>query len=415
MFKYLCLIVFLLSFIPIPINASENEIVIKSFRISGESSTDEYIEIYNPSNMDIDLSGWRLSKKTSSGNVSNLLTTFPAVLIEPNSRLIIAHENCTCNPDLKYSTSSSVSKDNTVVLFSDNGKTVIDKVGMGEASDFEGAPIKNPEKLEIYGRNDLGLDTNHNKNDFKLIYSPPKPKEDKPVEKSNASKKVKQKNHNARLIVTEFLPNPEGSDSENEFIEIKNVGSIVDIGGYYIADTNGSPKTYKIPEDTKLKKGGYLAFYSSKTPISLNNKGDGIEVLDPDKKVIDSSTDDCGKAPEGASYALSKEGWVWTKTPTPGKANIINVVNDDEDDDETDSEVLSMIDESSFDNDSSYENSAESKNDKMFGIVLIVVAIIGAISYTLYANKEKVFEIYNKFRKRNDSIGDKIRKKLKRR
>jgi hypothetical protein len=415
--KVFTIILIILIFLPLQIRASESGVVINSFRISGQSSTDEYIELYNSSDRDINLLGWRLSKKTASGNISNLLTSFPEVYLEPDSNLIIAHENCTCSPDLKYSTSGSIAEDNTVILFSDNGKSIVDKVGFGLAIDFEGSPAQNPNTGEIYGRKNNGLDTDNNKADFHLIYAPPKPKEEpkiNPVSPDKAASNSTEKQSDAKLIVTEFLPNPEGADSEKEFIEIKNIGQVTDIGGYYIADTIGSPKSYKIPEGTILGAGQYLAFYSAKTPISLNNKGDGVEVWDRDKKVIDSSPDDCGKAPEGLSYALSDSGWVWTKTPTPGKANIINPPAPEEiDGQDSEGEVLSMTDTNVLPDQGNEEDDHKTRNDKIFGIVLLIVAIIGTISYTLYTNKEKLVELYNKTRDRNDSLGAKIRKKIK--
>jgi hypothetical protein len=416
MFKIINLLILML-LLPVPIQASEVGIVINSYRISGQSSTDEYIEIYNASNQDINLFGWRLAKKTSSGNSSNLLTTFPEIFIEPDSVLVIGHENCICSPDLIYSTSSSVASDNTIILYSDNGKTVVDKVGFGNAIDFETAPAKNPDDFEIYGRKNNGLDTNNNKADFHLLYTPPKPKEE-PITKTQKpdSKKTTEGKNNfgAKLIVTEFLPNPEGPDSENEFIEIKNVGPRAEIGGYYIADTIGSPKSYKIPEETILESGAYLAFYSAKTPISLNNKGDGVEVWDPDKKVIDSSPDDCGKAIEGMSYALGSKGWSWTKTPTPGKANIITEPTEEELKGKDSAEdKLMMIDEADFKDKEIKGSQSLNSDDKFFGIVLVVVAISGTIFYTLYTNKEKIRELYHKKRSRNNSLGAKIRARIK--
>lgn len=411
------LLLILLIFLPLPMAASENGVVINSYRISGQSSTDEYIELYNSSDRDINLLGWRLSKKTASGNISNLLTSFPEVYIEPDSSFIIAHENCNCSPDLKYSTSGSIADDNTILLFSDNGKSVVDKVGFGVAIDFEGSPASNPNTSEVYGRKNNGSDTDNNKADFHLIYAPPKPKEEpkiKPVSPEKTASNSTKKRSDAKLIVTEFLPNPEGADSEDEFIEIKNIGQVSDIGGYYIADTIGSPKSYKIPEGTTLGAGQYLAFYSAKTPISLNNKGDGVEVWDRDKNVIDSSPDDCGKAPEGMSYVLSDSGWVWTKTPTPGKANIITLPSSDEvADQDSEGEVLSITDTNIISDQDKEVVDHKTKNDKIFGMVLLVVAIIGTISYTLYTNKEKLVELYHKTRDRNDSLGSKIRKKIK--
>lgn len=411
------IIILILFFLPTPLDASESGVVINSFRISGQSSTDEYIEIYNRSERDINLFGWRLAKKTASGNTSNLLTSFPEIFIEPDSSLIIGHSNCTCSLDLSYSTSGSVAADNTIILFSDNGKTVVDKVGFGNAVDFELYPTNNPLEFEVYGRKNNGFDSDNNKADFFLLYAPPKPKEEqKPASVSRPSEKNTSKdNFDAKLIVTEFLPNPEGPDSENEFIEIKNIGPAADIGGYYIADTIGSPKGYKIPEGTSIGQNQYLAFYSAKTPISLNNKGDGVEVWDPEKNVINASPDDCGKAPEGMSYALGEKGWSWTKTPTPGKPNVITAPSESEVlGKSTEKESIEVIDDSEFEKENIERQNYLNNNDRIFGTLLLIVAIIGTISYTLYANKENLIEFYYKFRKRDNRTGEEIRQKIKR-
>jgi len=420
MFKKLIALILILNCFAISLaGASDSGVVINAFRIAGESSTDEYVEILNTTSSDIDLSGWRLSKKTASGNSSNLVTSFPAIFIEPGSTLVIAHGNFHSGADIKYSTSNSVADDNTILL-SNNQRIVVDRVGFGLASDYEGEPVVNPNKFEVYGRKD-GIDTDNNKNDFSLIYAPPKPKEKPPslVESkptpSNTS--AKESGHReAKLIVTEFLPNPEGSDSENEFIEIRNNGEKADIGGYYIADTIGSPKMYKIQGGTTIGPGDYLVFYSAKIPISLNNKGDGVEVLDPNKKAIDGSPDDCGKAPEGMSYALSDKGWVWTKTPTPGKPNIIDAPTGEEIGVKGSSkEVISMdsLDSYSDPKEETPLSLANSSTEKYLGFGLLAMAILGAISYTLYNNKERIIEIYHKFRSRNDRPGEAIRQKIK--
>ena len=67
------------------------------------------------------------------------------------------------------------------------------------------------------------------------------------------------------------------------------------------------------------------------------------------------------------------------------------MINDDEEGSgDDDAEVLSMVDESDFNETVVAEDSGKSKNDKIFGMILIMVAIIG-----------------------NYSIGDKIREKIK--
>lgn len=404
------------------IESTETEIVINSYRISGESATDEYVEIYNRTSRDINLSGWRLTKRTSSGNQSSLLTSFPAIYLEPGKSLKIGHANCLCSPDLTYSTSSSVAADNTIIIYSDNGRTVVDMVGFGSASFFEGEPTKNPSPHEVYGRKNNGIDTNNNLIDFHLLYSPPKIKEEeeKPSPPSLQPEAQKEaplaKSYDAKIIVTEFLPNPKGADNKDEFIEIKNIGATVNISGYYISDVMGSPKSYRMPEETVIKSGEYMAFFSKNTRISLNNSGDGIEFWDPEKNIINSSLDDSGKAPEDKSYAFDGKDWSWTESPTPGKPNVIKLP--------VENEVMgSKIQKSSQDvpNKDIQEgglvesNSFVNKNDRIFGVILLVVAISGAIFYTLYINKEKLIDFYHKKLKPNDKFRKGFWEKIKRR
>lgn len=401
------------------------EVVINSFRIEGESVKDEYVEIYNKSQDDISLSGWRLSKKTASGSNYNLVTTFPDIIIAAGAKIVIAHPDCNCAYDIEYTTSGSLAKDNSIVLYSDNGKTIVDMVAFGEiANEFvEGEPLINPEKGEVYSRKNDGQDTQNNKNDFFISYRPPQESDDKrsnDIQKdhNNEGASNMPNSYNAKLIVTEFLPNPEGSDAEKEFIEIYNQGPSADISGYYLMDLLGSPKKFKIPEGTKISSKSYLAFFSEETPISLNNSGDGVAILNPDGKIIDSSPDDCGKAPEGASFAFDGKKWAWTSQPTPGKPNVIKTIGKDDDSLEDDREVLSLIDEKDFsDNQKPLDSETKiSNNDDRLGYVLITLAIISGISYTLYSNKEKVIEFAkNCFRKRDNSPWERIRKKMPRR
>jgi endonuclease YncB( thermonuclease family) len=115
-------------------------VVISQIKISGESARDEFVELYNLSDQDINLTDYRLSKKTASGNEYNLLTSFPETIIKAKGYLLIGHPEEYIGeviPDLSYSTSQSIAADNSVILYSDAGDTIIDLVGFGEASDFE--------------------------------------------------------------------------------------------------------------------------------------------------------------------------------------------------------------------------------------------------------------------------------------
>ncbi|MFH1049122.1 MAG: PKD domain-containing protein, partial [Patescibacteria group bacterium] len=123
-------------------------LVISEIQIGGASATDEFVELYNPTGSVINLSGWRLTKKTASGTtVANLLTAFPDKNIPAFGYFLITHStgyDGAVAADAVYSTSSSLSSDNTIILYSDAGNTVVDLAGMGAAINFEGAIAENP-------------------------------------------------------------------------------------------------------------------------------------------------------------------------------------------------------------------------------------------------------------------------------
>ncbi len=128
-------------------NSIADHVVISEVQIAGGSAKDEFVELYNPTQASIDLAGWRLTAKTSSGSTTkNLVTTFPPVMIKPYSFLLIAPDEYD-GPvlrDVAYSTSSTISSNNTIILYSDNGVTIVDMVGLGTATLKETTTVANP-------------------------------------------------------------------------------------------------------------------------------------------------------------------------------------------------------------------------------------------------------------------------------
>jgi len=401
---------------PVPAFSASSNVLIYSFRIAGSSVNDEYVEIKNVGNKEVNLFGYRLSKKTALGSNANLLTEFPDVALKPQEVLTIAHADCSHPYDLEYSTSTVIAKNNSIVLYSDRGKTIVDMVGFGEIESnfFEKTALDNLNDGEIYSRKN-DTDTDDNRNDFFISYRPPVKEAIKKETKKTNPKNQTTYQPVAKISVSEFMPNPEGPDSEHEFIEIYNSGNKVDISGYFLADLVGSPRKYKIPDGTVIGPKSYLAFFSKKIPISLNNDGDGVVILSPDGKEISFSPDDCGKAPEGASYAFDGKSWQWTSTPTPGAKNVFKPVGKVNSDDK-EKEVLSLIDETNLPTEEEIKiQEIKNRNDRILGHILIILAILGGIFYTLYTNKEKAIEIIqNKFRERYNRFREEVRKNRQR-
>ena len=346
-------------------NEEVNHVVISEIQIGGETVYDEFIELYNPTNAEINLEDWDIKKKTKSGSESNILNNIEGVIPAYSYFLITPRANCgeskmeKCYQgdvlaDDEYTTNMFLAGGNTVLLYNQN-ENLIDKVGWGEASDFEGEVIaNNPENnqsLERININSVVQDTDNNKNDF-VLRSNSEPRnssfvndnqemEDSESSEDSESDEEPDDNQNNDdeippapfvkggdddVIITEFLLNPEGSDKDNEFIELYNNGEAeVDLGGWILEDKMGSVRKFVISEGTKIGAGKYKAFYSDETKIALNNSGDGVILRDSKNNFVD-ETKTSDAALEERAFALDEnENWIWTMKPTPGRGNVIEV------------------------------------------------------------------------------------------
>jgi competence ComEA-like helix-hairpin-helix protein len=127
------------------------------------------------------------------------------------------------------------------------------------------------------------------------------------------------------VVINELLPSPEGADEENEWIELYNTNNFeVDISGWKIEDIEGTKTTHLFINNTKISANGYLLFKRPDTKITLNNSKDGLNLLWPNDKIVDSLLYEA--APINQSYNKTYSGWQWSTYLTPGNKNIILAV-----------------------------------------------------------------------------------------
>jgi hypothetical protein len=121
----------------------------------------------------------------------------------------------------------------------------------------------------------------------------------------------------AKIMISEILPNPIGSDQE-EWLEIHNDQPDISLVGYTISDEKNK---YELP-DIIIKAGEYLILKKDESKITLNNDQETIKLMYEDeiKQTIEYQT-----AKEGNSYNYSPAGWQWSSSPSPGQANIIQL------------------------------------------------------------------------------------------
>lgn len=110
--------------------------------------------------------------------------------------------------------------------------------------------------------------------------------------------------YSSDIFINEFLPDPTGSDTASEFIELFNTGSVlVDVSSWKLDDADGGSSPYTFPAGTTIPAGGYAALTRSVTKIALNNDGDSVRLLDP-----------TGRVKSSQSYDSSSEGKSWNRT-----------------------------------------------------------------------------------------------------
>lgn len=132
---------------PIPPVVADH-IVISEVQINGANANQDFVELYNPTDSDVNLSGWQIKKKTSTGTTSSL------VLIG-NGTNILAHgfflwANNQGNPSFSttigadINNANNISENNSIAL-ENKTNDIIDKVGWGTGINqfVEGTLINN--------------------------------------------------------------------------------------------------------------------------------------------------------------------------------------------------------------------------------------------------------------------------------
>jgi hypothetical protein len=160
------------------------KILITEIRVAGLSSDgktnvyDEFIELYNSNNFEVNLTGWYLQKKTSQSNeFSSLVPSdlFEGKIINPSEYFLISHSSSTYQDIADILDSNySVTDNNTIVLKNPN-REIVDKVGFGEANDCEVTCVLNPDLGKSIQRkyiNEDFIDTDDNFNDFEIQNCP---------------------------------------------------------------------------------------------------------------------------------------------------------------------------------------------------------------------------------------------------
>jgi len=322
-----------------PVRGISSSIVISQIMVGQSGAADnEFIELYNTTGQDINLTGFSLKKKTQTGAESNLVSTSKFMGIIPaNGFFLIAHPNykTAINGDLAYSGSSYyISANNTILLY-DASNNMIDKVGYGTAQDFETQAAVEPENNKSIARkinNSIMQDTDNNNADFEIKDSiePRNTVSSKLVSsgeqnnnQDNTATSTPEQNNNATstptqtdgtgeisstanstdptpspppakegknsfgdVVINEFVSDP--TDEDVEWIELYNKAyRDIDLTGWWLEDGSKAKTTLS----GNLGASGTNRYKVIAKPAgNLNNSGDIIILYDASGKIIDQVT-----------------------------------------------------------------------------------------------------------------------------
>lgn len=122
------------------------------------------------------------------------------------------------------------------------------------------------------------------------------------------------------IIVNELFPDPEGSDDNAEWIELKNTSDHeVSLRGWQLDDEEGGSKPYTF-KDEIIGAESFIMMSNTVTRLTLNNTKDAVRLINPGGTTTSSYA--YQKVETGESWARLRNGtWNLTADTTPGEEN----------------------------------------------------------------------------------------------
>lgn len=126
---------------------------------------------------------------------------------------------------------------------------------------------------------------------------------------------------NKLLAITEILPNPDGIDTEGEWIEIVNKGDqLIELFNWSLDDKDGGSKPYTFPIESRLAPRSFLVIDREESKIALNNTVDHVRLITPYGKIYSDYAYTGVK--EGKSLVVVDNELVISESLTPGSNHL---------------------------------------------------------------------------------------------
>lgn len=286
--------------------------------ISKISQDKKYVEIYNPTNQNVNLAGWKIEYCTGSG-VKTVGKIFKDEVISANGFLVLSNDKMLAGAIKSDNNLGLAQSDGSVVLSRSDG-SVSDAVGWGSNSKFAGSPIKGGVKIVwrcFVGENII--DSKNNSTDF-LSSKGFDNQEIVPYSRPNCKSLESKPEPSKELNKCEGLKLSEiASNVDEQFIEIINSGekTVITTGCKLTVGDSGVRENIG---DIELNPGEFLTIKIKNTNLKLPKTKGKVYLLDEAGSKISSAG--YNNIPKGASWSLIDDEWTQTFMITENSENI---------------------------------------------------------------------------------------------
>ena len=290
--------------------------------ISKISQDKKYIEIYNPTNQNVDLTGWKIEYYAGSGT-KTVGKIFKDEVILANGFLVLSNDKMLAGA-IKFDNNLGLAQNDGSVVLSRSDGSVADTVGWGNNSKSAGSPIKGG--VKIVWRCFIGeniIDSKNNSTDFLsgknlnnqevVPYSRPSCKKSESIPKP-IPEPPKELNKCEGLKLSEIA-----SNVDEQFIEIINSGekTVITTGCKLVVGDAGVRENI---DDIELNPGEFLTIKIKNTKLKLPKTKGKVYLLDEAGSKIDSA--EYEKLAKSSSWSLIEEEWMQTFMITENSENI---------------------------------------------------------------------------------------------
>ena len=282
--------------------------------ISKISQDKKYVEIYNRTNQNVNLAGWKIEyyARSSAKPVGKI---FKDEVILANGFLVLSNDKMLAGA-IKFDNNLVLAQNNGSVVLSRSDGSVADTVGWGNNSKSAGSPIKGGVKIvwrcfvdeNIIDSKNFLSGKNLNNQEVEP-YSRPNCKNSEPKPKSS-----KELNKCEGLKLSEIA-----SNVDEQFIEIINSGekTVITTGCKLTVGDSGVRENI---DNIELNPGEFLTIKIKNTKLKLPKTKGKVYLLDEAGSQIDST--EYEKLAKSSSWSLVDDEWMQTFMITENSENI---------------------------------------------------------------------------------------------